>query len=84
MRLEKSLSIVGAHAEGEVGRVVTAGVSDVPGTTMMDKMRYLAEVDDSLVRFTLFEPRGCSQMSVNFTASANKSVCRCWIYSLTA
>ena len=65
MRLEKSLSIVGAHAEGEVGRVVTAGVSDVPGTTMMDKMRYLAEVDDSLVRFTLFEPRGCSQMSVN-------------------
>ena len=65
MRWSKSLNIVGAHAEGEVGRVVTGGIIDLPGATMLDKLRYLVESDDSLIRFTLFEPRGCAQMSVN-------------------
>jgi proline racemase len=59
------ITIVGAHAEGEVGRVVTGGVLDVPGATMLDKMRYLNEQDDWARRFTLFEPRGSAQMSVN-------------------
>lgn len=65
MRWAKSVTIVGAHAEGEVGRVVVGGVLDVPGATMLDKMRYLNERDDSIRRFTLFEPRGSAQMSVN-------------------
>ena len=65
MRWSKMVTIVGAHAEGEVGRVVTGGVLDVPGATMLDKMRYLNEQDDWLRRFTLFEPRGSAQMTVN-------------------
>lgn len=65
MRWSRMVTIVGAHAEGEVGRVVTAGVLDVPGETMFDKMRYLNEQDDWARRFTLFEPRGAAQMSVN-------------------
>ena len=64
-RWSKSVQVVGAHAEGEVGRVVTGGVTDIPGATMLEKFRHLAEVDDSLKRFTLFEPRGCAQMTVN-------------------
>jgi len=65
MKWSRTLNVVGAHAEGEVGRVITGGVLDIPGTTMLDKMNHIAHVDDSLVRFTLFEPRGCAQMSVN-------------------
>jgi proline racemase len=65
LRLAKVLTVVGAHAEGEIGRVITGGVIDVPGATMLDKMRHLNVSDDVLRRFALFEPRGCAQMSVN-------------------
>ena len=65
MRWSKTVTVVGAHAEGEVGRVITGGVIDVPGKTMLDKMVYLNSEDDSIRRFTLFEPRGSAQMSVN-------------------
>lgn len=57
--------MVEAHAEGEVGRVVTGGVLDVPGATMMDKLTFLNETDDSLRRFLVFEPRGYPAMSTN-------------------
>ncbi len=65
MRWSKMITVVGAHAEGEVGRVITGGLVDVPGKTMLDKMRHLNGTDDRLRRFALFEPRGCAQMSVN-------------------
>jgi len=65
LRFSKMLTVVGAHAEGEIGRVITGGVIDVPGATMLDKMRHLNERDDALRRFALFEPRGSAQMSVH-------------------
>jgi proline racemase len=65
MRWSKTLTMVEAHAEGEVGRVITGGVLDVPGATMLEKLTYLNEVDDSLRRFCVFEPRGAAQMSTN-------------------
>ena len=63
MRWSKTVTLVEAHAEGEVGRIVTGGVVDVPGATIADKLRYLNEVDDSLRRFLVFEPRASAQMS---------------------
>ena len=63
MRWSKTVTMVEAHAEGEVGRIVTGGVIDVPGKTISDKLRYLNEVDDSLRRFLVFEPRASAQMS---------------------
>ena len=65
MRWNKTITVIGAHAEGEIGRVITGGILDVPGATMLDKMNHLNNVDDSLRRFAMFEPRGCAQMSVN-------------------
>ena len=65
MRWTKTVTMVEAHAEGEVGRMVTAGAGDVPGATMLDKLNHLNTVDDSLRRFLVFEPRGCAQMSTN-------------------
>jgi proline racemase len=65
MRWSRVITVVGAHAEGEVGRVVTGGVLDVPGATMMDKLRALEAGDDRLRRFLLYEPRGSAQVSAN-------------------
>ena len=61
MRRSRVREVVGACAEGEVGRVGTGGVLDIPGPTMRDRLRHIAEVDDSLVRFILFEPRGSAR-----------------------
>jgi proline racemase len=67
MRWSKTVTLVEAHAEGEVGRIVTGGVIDVPGATIADKLRHLNEVDDSLRRFLVFEPRASAQMSTCLT-----------------
>lgn len=63
MRWARTITMVEAHAEGEVGRIVTGGVLDVPGRTIAEKLRHINEVDDSLRRFLVFEPRGAAQMS---------------------
>ena len=39
MRWQRTLTVVHAHAEGEVGRVITGGVIDVPGASMREKRR---------------------------------------------
>ena len=50
MRWSRAVTMIEAHAEGEVGRVVTGGLPNIPGATLPDQMRYLNEVDDSLRR----------------------------------
>lgn len=65
MRWKKTLQIVDVHCEGEVGKVITGGVIGIPGATMLEKMNYINEVDDSLRKLVVLEPRGSLQMSVN-------------------
>lgn len=65
MRWKKTLQLVDVHCEGEVGKVITGGVIDLPGATMLEKMNYINQVDDSLRRLVVQEPRGCLQASVN-------------------
>jgi proline racemase len=65
MRWQKVVTVAHAHAEGEVGRVITGGVLDVPGKTMFDKKSWLEKHGDDLRRMILFEPRGSAAMSVN-------------------
>lgn len=65
MKWKRMLTLSGVHCEGEVGRVITGGIIDIPGKTMLEKMLYINNEDDWLRRFTLYEPRGCAQMSVN-------------------
>jgi len=65
MRWKKTLQLVDVHCEGEIGKVITGGVLNIPGKTMLDKMNHINQVDDSLRRFVCLEPRGCLQMSVN-------------------
>ncbi|MCB2215739.1 MAG: proline racemase family protein [Desulfobulbaceae bacterium] len=65
MNWKKVVTAYGVHCAGEVGRVVTGGVMNLPGKTLIDKIVYINTVDDSLLRFLVFEPRGCSAGSTN-------------------
>ena len=71
MRFSNLLTVVGAHAEGEVGNVVVGGIGDVPGHTMFDKMRYLAEHRDDIRQLLLREPRGNVIRSANVVLPSN-------------
>jgi len=51
MQSKRIISVVGRHAEGEVGRVITGGVLPPPGATLFDKKRDLETEDDGLRRF---------------------------------
>ncbi len=65
MHLARMIQTVDAHAAGEPGRVIVGGVLDVPGTTMFDKMRHLADHGDDLRRLMLREPRGYPALCAN-------------------
>lgn len=65
MRLDKMITAVDAHACGEPGRVITGGVSDVPGKTMFEKKLYLERHVDHLRTCMLREPRGYPAMNCN-------------------
>ncbi|SIS70304.1 proline racemase family protein [Paracoccus saliphilus] len=57
MRWSRMLQTVDVHCAGEIGRVITGGVLNVPGVTMTAKLHHLNHVDDSLRRFLCSEPR---------------------------
>lgn len=61
MTYAKTINVVGMHAGGCVGHVITGGVLDMPGHTMFDKMRFLETEADELRQLLLNEPRslGC-------------------------
>jgi len=65
MRLERTIKAVDAHACGEPGRVIVAGVSDVPGDTMYRKMEHLRDHGDNLRKLMLREPRGYPAANCN-------------------
>lgn len=65
MHFKRSISIIGCHAEGEVGDVIVGGVLDVPGKTMFDKLRHFETRRDDLRQFLLNEPRGRAPMNIN-------------------
>lgn len=57
MRWSRTIQTIDVHCAGEIGRVITAGVLDIPGATMADKLAHLNRVDDSLRRWLCSEPR---------------------------
>src|SRR3954453_20167668 len=65
MRWERAFTVVGCHAEGEVGNVVTGGIIDIPGNTMFEKKLYLQEHLDQIRHLLLFEPRGAPFVNAN-------------------
>ena len=57
MRTTKTIHVISAHAEGEVGDVIVGGVMPPPGETVWEQSRWIAK-DQTLRRFLLNEPRG--------------------------
>ena len=57
MRTTKTIHVISAHAEGEVGDVIVGGVAPPPGDTLWAQSRWIA-ADNMLRNFVLNEPRG--------------------------
>lgn len=65
MRWNRTFTVVGCHAAGEVGNVVTGGIMDVPGKTMFEKKEYMEQNMDDIRQLLLFEPRGAPYVNAN-------------------
>lgn len=70
MRFEKMITAVDAHAAGEPGRVITSGIVDVPGETMLEKAQYLETFRDDIRQLMLNEPRGYPALCCNIILPA--------------
>lgn len=65
MHIARMIQAVDAHAAGEPGRVITGGVANVPGKTVLEKMLYLRDHADDLRKWMLREPRGYPALCCN-------------------
>lgn len=63
MRWKRTLQTVDVHCAGEIGRVITGGILNIPGDTMAAKLAHINEVDDSLRRWLCSEPRAAANHS---------------------
>ena len=63
MLWQRTMQLVEAHAEGEIGRVVTGGLPKIPGGSLNEKFRFL--LGEKQLRLSLcLEPRGAAAGSV--------------------
>ncbi|HEY4355294.1 MAG TPA: proline racemase family protein [Acidobacteriaceae bacterium] len=65
MRLREVITVVGAHAEGEVGRVITGGVIAPRAASMFERQQALERDQDFLRTMLLSDPRGSVNSAVN-------------------
>lgn len=56
------LTTLDAHAAGEPLRIVTGGLPEIPGSTMLEKRRYARDHLDHFRKLLIFEPRGHADM----------------------
>ena len=65
MRLDRMITVVGAHAEGDVGRVITGGFNPPSAVTMFERMEIMERHQDWLRQLMLSDPRGSVNCAVN-------------------
>lgn len=65
MRWKRTIQLVDVHCEGEIGRLATGGVPNIPGNSIAEQLNYINTVDDSIRRFLCLEPRSGPLGSVN-------------------
>jgi trans-L-3-hydroxyproline dehydratase len=56
------IETIDAHAAGEPFRVILRGLPTIPGKTMLERRRFVAERLDGLRRALMWEPRGHADM----------------------
>ncbi len=64
MAFKKMITAVDTHA-GEPMRVITGGVPHIPGSSVFEKMKWLAAEGDDLRMMMLREPRGYPPVCCN-------------------
>jgi proline racemase len=74
VRASRTITVVGCHAGGEIGNVVTGGVLAPPGETVFEQMLALRS-DDSLRRLLLREPRGSVAVHANLIVPSQRPDC---------
>lgn len=67
---ERTLQLMDTHAGGDVSRIVTGGITALPGATVRAQMEYLRDQADGLRRLLLEEPYGIPEMSVDLLVPA--------------
>src|SRR5918994_511816 len=65
MRAQRMISVVGCHAEGEIGDVVVGGVLPPAGDTVFEMMKSMERDHDHIRRMLICEPRGSVARHVN-------------------
>lgn len=75
MHSRRVISVVGAHAEGEVGDVIVGGVLPPAGATMFERMRAMEADHDHIRRLLICEPRGSVARHVNLITPPIRSDC---------
>ena len=65
MRAKRMITAIEAHAEGEGGRVITAGMPNLAGATVFEKMQAMARDHDDVRTLMLQEPRGNPALCCN-------------------
>jgi proline racemase len=75
VRAERTITVVGCHAGGEIGNVVTGGVLPPAGATVFEQMQTLAREGDGLRRLLLREPRGSVACHANLIVPATRPDC---------
>ncbi len=75
MTPQRIVTVVGCHAEGEVGDVITGGVLPPPGATMMERKLSMERDHDDIRRMLICEPRGSVARHVNLLTPPLRDDC---------
>ena len=76
MRARRVISVVGCHAEGEIGDVIVGGVLPPAGATLYAQMECMRRDHDEVRRLLLCEPRGSVARHVNLLVPAVRADCQ--------
>lgn len=75
MRAKRLITVVGCHAEGEVGDVIIGGVLPPKGDSVFEMMKTFERAHDHIRRFLICEPRGSVARHVNLVVPAKRDDC---------
>src|ERR1700689_3824422 len=76
MRARRAISVVGCHAEGEVGDVIVGGVLPPAGDTMFARMQAFARDHDDVRKLLIGEPRGSICRHLNLLVPPTRADCQ--------
>ncbi|MBQ6362295.1 MAG: proline racemase family protein [Lachnospiraceae bacterium] len=66
MDFKNIYTVIDSHTGGEPTRTVTSGLPEIPGKTIVEKLKFLQTEGDYLRKFFCREPRGSNIMSAVF------------------